>query len=256
MNKKLFALPLLLILVGAAYGGWYYYGESGSSAGGEIEGSGALEAVELHLGSQLAAEVVSVKVEDGGLVKKGDVIIILDDRLLKDQVSVAEAGVEAAKAAVDDADTTTEKKMAEAQLKQAEASLSMAKIQQAYAVIKSPTDGVVLSLPFSEGEAASPGSTLAVIGKTSELELTVYVDEKELGRVTVGQEAVIRANAFPDKKFKGKIVEIASEAEFTPQNVQTKEQRSSLVFGVTIKVDNAEGLLKPGMPVDVEIGVD
>jgi HlyD family secretion protein len=60
-------------------------------------------------------------------------------------------------------------------------------------------------------------------------------------------------DAFSDKKFAGRVTEIASEAEFTPQNVQTKEQRSNLVFGVTIKVDNADDLLKPGMPADAEL---
>ncbi|HZD59421.1 MAG TPA: HlyD family efflux transporter periplasmic adaptor subunit, partial [Anaerolineae bacterium] len=183
----------------------------------------------------------------------GDTLVILDDRILEDQVSAAQAGVEAAQATLDDADTSAEKKTADAQLKQAEAALSTAEIQQSYAVVKSPVDGIVLSLPLGEGEMASPGSTLAVIGKLSALELTIYVDEKELGKVKVGQEAVVKVDTFSDKKFAGRVTEIASEAEFTPQNVQTKEQRSNLVFGVTIKVDNADDLLKPGMPADAEL---
>lgn len=253
MNKKLIAVPLALVLLGGAYTGWYFYEGQNSSSDGRIEGSGTIEAIEFNIGSQLASEVVEVKVEEGEKIEKGDTLVMLDDRILKDQVRAAEAGVDAAKASIEDADTNTEKKMAEAQLRQAEANLSIVKIQHDNAVVKSPVDGVVLSLPVSEGEAVNPGSTLAAIGKVSELELTTYIDEKELGAVKIGQQASISVGAFPDKKFKGNVVEIASEAEFTPQNVQTKEQRSSLVFGIKIRLNNPDGLLKPGMPADVEL---
>jgi len=165
-------------------------------------------------------------------------------------VLAAEAGVETAQAAMDDAGTNAESKIAKAQLKQAEAVLSTAKIQQSYATITSPVDGVVLSLPLSVGEVASPGTALAVVGKLSALDLTIYVDEREFGKVKVGQEATISVDAFAGKRFSGKVIQIASEAEFTPQNVQTKEQRTSLVFGVIVSVENPDGDLKPGMPAD------
>ncbi|MBE0446809.1 MAG: efflux RND transporter periplasmic adaptor subunit [Actinobacteria bacterium] len=253
MKKRLIVVPLMLILFATAGTGWYYYAGVQGSSNGKIEGSGTLEAMEVHIGSQLAAEVIAIKAKEGGKVKKGDTLVTLDDRVLKDQVLAAQAGVEVAQAALDDADTNAEKRAASAQLKQAEAALSIARIQQSYAVIKSPADGIVLSLPLREGEMVNPGFTLAVIGKVSSLELTIYVDEKELGKVKIGQGLVIKAGAFPGKKFTGRVTEIASGAEFTPQNVQTKEQRSNLVFGVTIKVDNADGLLKPGMPADAEL---
>lgn len=250
MRKKVGVVILVLVVLGVGYAGWTSYANGGKSANGKIEGSGTIEASELNIGSQVAAEITDVKVTEGSHVKKGQVLVVLDDKVLKDQVAVAQAGVDAAKAGVDDADTSDKRKIAQAQLDQAEATLSMAKTQQSYAVIQSPVDGVVLSLPFSEGEMASPGATLATIGKTSEPDLTIYVDEKELGKVKVGQQASITVDAYPNDEFKGKVSEIASEAEFTPQNVQTKDQRSNLVFGVTIKVDNSKGSLKPGMPAD------
>lgn len=254
MKKKLFVIPLaLLVIVGMAYGGWYYYALNNASTNGRIEGSGTIEAAELNIGSQVAAGILDLKVKEGDRVKKGDILVVLDDRVLKDQVAVAQAGVDAANAAVDDADTDAKKKAALAQVDQAKASLSIAQIQQGYSVITSPVDGTVMSLPLSVGEMANPGSTLTVIGKSSELNLTIYVDEKELGKIKVGQKAKVKVDAYPDKEFVGKIGEIASEAEFTPQNVQTKEQRSNLVFGVTIKVDDPKGLLKPGMPADVTL---
>jgi len=252
MNKKVFAVPVLLLLLGVLGAGWYYYADSGSS-NGRIEGSGTLEAIELNIGSQVAAQVAGVKLREGDRVKKGDELVRLDDRTLRDQVAIAQAGVESAKATLDGAGSNTDRKIAQAQLSQAEANLSIANTHLEHAVIKSAIDGIVLSLPFKEGEMASPGSTLVVVGKVSELDLIIYIDQKELGKVKLGQEAIVKVDAYPDKSFKGKIIDIASEAEFTPQNVQTKEQRSNLVFGVTIRVDNTKGLLKPAMPADVEI---
>jgi len=253
MNKKVFAIPILLVLLGALGTGWYYFAGASGSSNGKIEGSGILEAIELNIGSQVTSQVAEVKVKEGDLVKKGDELIKLDDKILKDQVAIAQAGVESAKATLDGAGSSTDKKIAQAQLDQAEANLSIANTQLAHAVVSSAIDGVVLSLPLKEGEMASPGSTLAVVGKVSELDLIIYVDQKELGKIKLGQEAIVKVDAYPNKSFKGKIIDIASEAEFTPQNVQTKEQRSNLVFGVTIRVDNAKGLLKPAMPADVEL---
>ncbi|MDI6716679.1 MAG: efflux RND transporter periplasmic adaptor subunit [Actinomycetota bacterium] len=249
-HKRLVLVPLVLVILGAAGIGWYLYQANQNSSNGKIEGSGTIEAVDLNISSRLSAEVKAVKVREGEHVKKGDVLVVLDDSILKDQVAAAKAGVEAAQATLDDAQTNSEKKLAEAQLQQAKANLSMAEIQASYAIIKSPIDGSIISLPVLEGEVASPGSTLAVIGKTSELDLTIYVDEKELGRVKIGDEAKVEVDSYPNKHFKGKVIEIASEPEFTPQNVQTKEQRTNLVFAVTIRVDNKNGLLKPGMPAD------
>lgn len=250
MSRKRLAIPpviLILLLVGY---GWYALVGADGSSGGQIEGSGTIESVDLNIGSQIAAGVLDVVVEEGQVVKKGERLIVLDDRLLKNQVVAARAGVEAAQAEVDDGGSTAERRIARAQLEQAKASLEMAEIQLGYAAVKSPTDGVVTSLPFSEGEVVSPGATLAVIGKTKELELTIYVDERELGQVKNGQKAVINVDAYPGQDFEGEVVEISSEAEFTPQNVQTKEQRSNLVFGVTIRIENPKGQLKAGMPAD------
>ena len=76
----------------------------------------------------------------------------------------------------------------------------------------------------------------------------IYVTEKELGRVRLGDAAEVTIDAFPDRPFAGKITYISPEAEFTPKNVQTKEDRVKLVFGVKVEIENKDGLLKPGLP--------
>jgi HlyD family secretion protein len=75
-----------------------------------------------------------------------------------------------------------------------------------------------------------------------------------VGRIKVGDTARVKVDAHPNRAFAGRISEIASEAEYTPRNVQTKKERVNLVFRIKIAVDNPEGILKPGMPADADIG--
>jgi len=78
-------------------------------------------------------------------------------------------------------------------------------------------------------------------------------DWREIGRIKVGNAARVAVDAYPARRFPGRVIEIASEAEFTPRNVQTKKERVNLVFRIKVAVDNPEGILKPGMPADADI---
>ena len=81
----------------------------------------------------------------------------------------------------------------------------------------------------------------------------LYVNEIDLGRVKLGQKVEVKIDSYPDKIFDGKVTYISSSAEFTPKNIQSKEDRSKLVFGVKAEINNAEKILKPGMPADASI---
>jgi HlyD family secretion protein len=83
-----------------------------------------------------------------------------------------------------------------------------------------------------------------------------YVSEKNLGKVKLGQTGAVTIDSFPGRKFTGKVTFISPEAEFTPKNIQTKEERVKLVYGVKVRIQNEEELLKPGMPADVSIDID
>lgn len=83
--------------------------------------------------------------------------------------------------------------------------------------------------------------------------MKVYVPEPDIGKIKIGLPARVYIDAYPDKYFNGKVTKIYEQAEFTPKNVETKEERVKLVFGVEVSVENPEGLLKPGMPADVVI---
>jgi HlyD family secretion protein len=142
---------------------------------------------------------------------------------------------------------------ARGQLAQARNALDMAKTRLKEMTIFSPLEGVVLRKNLEVGELASPGVPILTLMKPSDIWVRAYVPEEEVGRIKVGSKALVAVDAYPARRFPGRIIEIASEAEFTPRNVQTKKERVTLVFRIKIAVDNPEGILKPGMPADADI---
>jgi len=140
---------------------------------------------------------------------------------------------------------------ADAVFNQNVAAWEAAKAQLAKAVVYAPADGVITEKIIESGEYVNPGTGVAIITDLKNLWVEVYIAEADLGKVNIGQDAQVFVDAFPGKEFKGKVTYIAQEAEFTPKNVQTKEERTNMVFLVKISVDNEKAELKPGMPVDV-----
>jgi HlyD family secretion protein len=143
-----------------------------------------------------------------------------------------------------------------AQVTQAEAAITLARTRLAEATIAAPLDGVVLRKNMELGETANPGVPIVTLLDPRDLWLRAYVAETDIGRVRIGQAATITVDSHPGRGFAGTIIEIASEAEFTPKNVQTKKERVNLVFRVKIGVANADGVLKPGMPADAVLHAD
>jgi multidrug resistance efflux pump len=175
------------------------------------------------------------------------------------QVSVAEGQLAQTQAALDRllAGATDEEiaileagvSQAEAALATAEAALTSLDIELERSQLLAPTGGVILERIVHEGELAAPGATLFTLADLDQVTLTVYVPEAELGKVSLGQDVEVSVDAY-DGMFPGQVSHIASAAEFTPKNVQTQEERVHMVFAVKIRLDNAEHLLKPGMPAD------
>jgi multidrug resistance efflux pump len=139
---------------------------------------------------------------------------------------------------------------AEAQLAQAKAVQQQVEVQLAKATLTAPRAGVILARPIHEGEAVNPGTPLMAIGATETARLTIYVSETQIGLVRPGQAAEVHVDTFPDRTFAGVVAFIAQQAEFTPRNVQTQDERATTVFAVRIDLPNADGALKPGMPAD------
>jgi len=119
--------------------------------------------------------------------------------------------------------------------------------------IKAPIDGIVQEIVAREGEVVLPTSTILTLAKMDEVWARMYVEERYLGLIKIGQKAKIKVDSFPNREFSGKVIWISEEAEFIPKNVQTQSERATLVYAVKVNVDNKEGIFKIGMPVEIFI---
>lgn len=146
-------------------------------------------------------------------------------------------------------------KQAEAGLEQAKQALNMAQLQLDRTTITSPVDGVVLTRNVEVGDLAVAGGTVMRVANLDTLDLVVYLPEDQYGQVNIGDEVYITVDSFASETFKGTIMRISDEAEFTPKNVQTESGRKSTVYSVKIQVLNPDHKLKPGMPADVEFSI-
>jgi HlyD family secretion protein len=135
------------------------------------------------------------------------------------------------------------RRAAAAQLAEAQANIEERKL---YA----PVDGTILSRTVEVGDVVNPGSPIFVMVDMSRLYLKVYVPEPEIPKLKLGDPAQITVDAFPGRTFPARITKIYNQAEFTPKNVETKEERVKLVFGVELTFTQPDSALKPGMPAD------
>ncbi len=221
-----------------------------------IEASGTIEAREITVSSELGGKLKKVKKEEGDNVKKGELLAEVDSEVAQAQVEQAEAGVEIAKLNLETAEdrgVDEQIDVAQAQLKQAKAVLEQARANLKKTKIKAPLSGTIIEKYFEQGELITPGSSLFIISDLTHVTLTVYIEEKNLGKVKLGQKVDVKVDAYPDKTFEGKVTQIADQAEFTPSAVQTKEERATTVYAVKISLDNQDQTLKTGMPADAVI---
>ena len=120
--------------------------------------------------------------------------------------------------------------------------------------VKSPIDGRVLTRTVERGERVEPGTPLFTLVDLDRLYVKIYVPEPSIGKVALGQEARVYVDAYPGRAFPARVSRVSQEAEFTPKNVETREERVKLVFAVEVALtENPGGVLKPGMPADATI---
>jgi HlyD family secretion protein len=144
---------------------------------------------------------------------------------------------------------------ARANIKSLIASVDLFKKNIEDAKVYAPVDGFVSKKFVEAGEIVSPQSSLMKISDLETVNLVIYLNEVELGKVKLGQNADIKIDTYKDKVYKGEIIYISPEAEFTPKNIQTQDERTKLVFAVKIKIPNQNFELKPGMPADASLTI-
>jgi HlyD family secretion protein len=140
-----------------------------------------------------------------------------------------------------------------AEIERAKANLALIDSQLADTVAISPVDGVVLVKAADVGEVLAPGTSVVTVGDIDHPWLRGYINETDLGKVKIGARARVTADSYPGKTYNGRVTFISSEAEFTPKQIQTQQERVKLVYRVKIDLENPNRELKSNMPADGEI---
>jgi HlyD family secretion protein len=179
----------------------------------------------------------------------------------QEDIAAARAEVARAQAAVKTAEANRiELKRKEQELGARKAEIERSRAQEGISAsqlddteVATPIDGVVLVKSAEPGEVLAAGTTILTIGDLEHPWLRAYINETDLGRIKLGQKVKLTTDSFPGKAYNGVISFISSDAEFTPKQIQTKEERVKLVYRIKIDVDNKSHELKSNMPVDAEI---
>ncbi len=143
-----------------------------------------------------------------------------------------------------------------AQIERAEAQVSVTQTLINDATLLAPMNGIIQVKAAELGEVVAAGTTVANLGDLQHPWLRAYINETDLGKIKVGGRAKLRTDSYPDKIYEGRISFISPEAEFTPKQIQTEEERVKLVYRIKIDVNNTDLELKNNMPVDAELILD
>jgi HlyD family secretion protein len=178
-----------------------------------------------------------------------------------EQIAAQSAQVERARAALKTAEANAlelKRREQEIPTRQAEIARSRANValidtQLSDTVAVSPVDGVVLVKSADPGEVLAAGTTVVTVGDIDHPWLRGYVNETDLGKVKIGSKAKVTTDSYPGKSYNGRVSFISSQAEFTPKQIQTQQERVKLVYRIKIDVENPGRELKSNMPVDAEI---
>ena len=264
-------MPILVIAIAAGLSVRYIQ-QKNKQNHQAIKVSGNIEATDVHLAFRVQGKIKELLTDEGKQVKAQDVVARLEtDELAKIKIE-AEASLKAAEFIYERAQedcgrmenlfqagaisaqkrdaARTDADSAKANRDALRATLDLAVTRLSFADLTSPIDGFILTKSAEAGEVVPAGATIFTAADLKNTWLTAYINETELGRVKLNQEVDIKTDTYPGKTYKGRISFISQEAEFTPKQIQTTEERVKLVYRIKIQVDNTDLELKPGMPAD------
>jgi len=273
--RKRVLIAVIVILAFAGMAAYQYIKNTRND--GILMLSGTVEVTEVNVGFKVPGRIAELRVQEGQRVAKGDRLALLESAEQRSIVEQGRAAVRNAEAehekarkdydryralSQDGAVTTQQLDLAtkaydvaRSQLDQARAALRTSEVRLNDLTADAPVSGTVLSRTAEAGETVAAGAAVYTLGDLENPWVKVYVNETKLGMVKLGQKARVSIDTFPGRAYEGTITYIASEAEFTPKNVQTQEERVKLVFGMKVSVRNVNSELKPGMPADVKINM-
>ena len=270
--KKRTRFAALVFLAVAAVSAALYFGQKNGPGHKPVKVSGNIEVTDVRLAFRVQGKIRELLTDEGKPVKAGDVVARLEtdelakvrteaEAALKDAEftyqraredyirleNVFQAGAVSAEKR-DSARTGADR--AGARVEALRAALDLASTRLGFADLISPLNGFILTKSAEVGEVVQPGAVIFSAADLRNIWLTAYVSETDLGRVKLNQAVDVKTDTYPDKIYPGRISFISPEAEFTPKQIQTAEERIKLVYRIKIMVDNANLELKPGMPAD------
>ena len=249
--------------------------------------SGTIEVDEVHVGPRSGGRVEKIFAQEGDKLSPGQTIVSLDAAELKARRELAAAQINSAihdtgaqdaqlefmrddalrqqdllkRKVVSPSDAERTASVARAQEKiveaakmrvvQARAQLADIDAQLAEMQVKAPTDSILEVLSVKVGDVLAPNREVATLILPQHLWVRVFVPEPWLGLIKVGDAVHLRVDSFPGKDFDGTVEQVNRQAEFTPRNVQTVEDRIRQVYGVKVRLPNNEDKLRAGMSADV-----
>ena len=249
--------------------------------------SGTIEVDEAHVGPRMAGRVEKIFAQEGDRLHEGQIIAQLEARELRARRDLAAAQIDTAirdadaaaaqleflrsdakrqkdllarkvvsandAERADSAAKTQEKNVEAAQMKviQARAQLADIEAQLKEMQVVAPTESILEVLNVKAGDVLPPNGEVATLLLPQHLWVRVYVPEPWLGKIKIGDQVRVQVDSFPGKDFPGEVEQVNRQAEFTPRNVQTVEDRIRQVFGVKIRLPNNDDHLRAGMAADV-----
>ena len=239
----------------------------GNSTSDIVSGNGRVEGDQYVIETLSAGQIVKVDVTEGAKVQKDQVLVEMDAKSIQDELDAAQAQLKAAQKNEQVVKSQTNKlssDTAEAKRLQAAAEVAAAlsktnilETNLANANIKSPINGQVIYKLVQPGEVLPAGGRVAILVDPDDLYMSIYISEKAVGKIKIGDEARIKVDALSQKVFLAHVSYISEDAQFTPKEVQTSEEREKLVFKIKLHIDtNKEGYLKLGMPGEGYVKTD
>ena len=228
MTKRWLFVVILAAATGtAAFAGWSWYTDRQAEQARVLRASGRLEATEVDVASELGGVLATRPVQEGDRVQRGQILATFDTDLLDQQIQSAP-------------DTATRMRL---------------QLQRDRQTLRAPLDGWVVRTSFEAREVVPPGVPVVVVADWRTLTLKVYLPEDQFARIGIGQPASVSVDAYEKDTFSGKVTSIASDAEFTPRDMQTQEDRVKSVYAIKLRVPNPDLRLKPGMFADAAFTV-
>jgi len=256
---------------------------------GQVTATGTIEVTEIDIASEISGQIIELTKKLGDKADSGELLAIIDAKELTVKLEEIDAGYKVIDAQIAQAgiqlanfnksleriqkaleagaatqsqydDLLAQRDYTAQQIKTFEtqkiglaAQKETLLTQISNSRIHSPRAGWITSRNLEIGELAMPGVPIYTLSILDNAYINVYIRETRLGEINLGDSASVVIDTYPDVKFMGYVEFISSEAEFTPKNIQTKEERVKLVFEVRINLPNPEHKLKPGLPADVVI---